>query len=316
MPQTEDHLLLERVADVLDTVTSERGWGQPPLLLRLQGGLDLDGRADLGLRELDGHPAQSLLGFSAPLSWTALGVSAEGWATPCTEGPHGYRVEAAPGAARTRVRSLVLLGHRGEAVGRLRWEDGRCLTEAPTEGLVIDCLRRALGRRTPPPATSTDVLFATMWLENVLAPPNCGAPTSLNDAETPQSSRRLTWRQACVLHPAVQLLAQGPAQDGRTHSGEDVVAMARSLGRVCGWTMVRQQVMQGWKAGLDPKLATWMDAGMVSRWLLDRRPGLDDLLEHLAGACSPSVLRRVRQSLVALGIDIASDEQAEHPDVA
>ncbi|HSH58877.1 MAG TPA: hypothetical protein VK988_04385 [Acidimicrobiales bacterium] len=53
-----------------------------------------------------------------------------------------------------------------------------------------------------------------------------------------------------------------------------------------------------WSGGWTP--------GMVSRWLLDSRAGLDELLGHVGEACSSSALRRIRQSLAALGVESTS----------
>lgn len=294
-------LQLERAFDAFDAITTERGWGQPPLLLRIQDGLDPDGGAELGVGELDGHPAEALLGFTAPMAWTAMGVSAEGWATSCADVPHGYRAEAPAGTTRERVRTLVLLSHWGDPVGRTRWEDGRSLDEPPTEGFVVDCLRRALGRPTPPPTATTTTLFATMWLENVLA-------------RSRQGGRRLSWDQAAALHPAVQLMGGERREVG--HEPVDVTGPALALGKVCDWSMVRQQAIRGWKAGLDAPLAVWMDTGMLSRWLLDRRPLVEELIDQLGGTCSPSVLRRIRQSLAAQEVDGGAAQGPGEPDVA
>ncbi|HSH62417.1 MAG TPA: hypothetical protein VK988_22760 [Acidimicrobiales bacterium] len=289
MDHTDDHLSLARAADAFDAIIHERGWGQPPLLLRIEGGLDPDKVAELAVRALDGHPAEALLGFSAPPTWTAMGVGAEGWATSCAAAPHGDQTEAPAGAGRERVRSVVLLGRRGGPVGRLRWADGRTLAQAPDEGRVLDCLARALGRATAPPSVSTDVLFATMWLENLAA-------------HGRGRRQPLSWDQAAALHPAGQLLAK----EGPPVHPDDLVPAAAALGRVCDWSMVRQQAMHGWNCGLDPALARWMDPGMVSRWLLDSRAGLDELLGHVGEACSLSALRRIRQSLAALGVESTS----------
>lgn len=110
-----------------------------------------------------------LLGFSAPLAWTAIGVSAEGWATECVDAGHGYRAEAPQGAPPTRVRSLVVMSRDGQISGQLREENGRVAREVPAEGLMVDCLSRALGRRTSPPAATTATLVTTCWLENLVA---------------------------------------------------------------------------------------------------------------------------------------------------
>ena len=124
--------------------------------------------AELAVRPLDGHPGQALLGFSAPMGWTAIGVSSEGWAGPYQGEVTGYSAVAAPGTRR-RVRAIVQIDRDGSLAGCARWRDGGIVAEAPTDGFVVDCLRRALGLGTPPPTTTTDTLFAALWLEGVEA---------------------------------------------------------------------------------------------------------------------------------------------------
>lgn len=285
MPEPVPATPLQRAADAFELIVAERGWGEPPLLLRTQGGVDPDQGAELAVRPLDGHPAESLLGFRAPIGWAAVGVSTEGWAVRYDAEPTGYRADAAPGAARQRVRSIVVVDRDHNLAGGLRWQDGRVINEAPAEGLVVDCLRRALGLRTPPPSTSTDVLFAVLWLEAVVA-------------AAPRGSRALTWRQAAGLHPAVRLLAG----DGQPQHSIDLVDSARALGRVCDWAMIRSQVIRGWDAGLGAPMATWMDAGMVSRWLLDRRPPLAELVSGARRRTTPAAYRRIVEALAGLGV--------------
>lgn len=159
--------------------------------MRLEHGLDPEAGAELGVKELDAHPGQALLGFSAPIAWTAIGVSAEGW--PCEE-------------------------------------NGRAVSEAPAEGLIVDCLRRALGRRTSPPAASTATLFATCWLENVVA-------------QARDTGRQVGWTATVVLHPAAPVLARS----GQVVKPGDLVEAATTFARLCVWTMVRHQVIAGWR---------------------------------------------------------------------
>lgn len=296
MDHTEVRHQLERVVDAFDTTITERGWGQPPLLLRLEASRSGCGDLELGMRALDRHPAAELLGFSAPLSWRAVGVSAEGWATPFSDfAPQGYRTKPTSASPRSRVRTLVLLDCGGELVGRARWEDGRQLAEPPNEGLVVDCLRRTLGRPTPPPTATTAVLFATMWLENVLA-------------ESRQGAGQLSWSDALSLHPAMQLLAR----ERHGAQVDDVEEAVRALGKVCDWSLVRQQVIHGWKADLPPSLAAWMDTGMVSRWLLDRGPDPNELFNQLSERCPTSVLQQIHRFL----LDVRVIRSAGEPDVA
>lgn len=136
--------LLERAIDVFDAVAEDRGWGCPPLLIGLGFSDDPGAEVEIAVKEIDEHPAEALLGFSAPASWTAIGVSAEGWAYPCHESGSCSRPGASGGARRERVRSLVLVGRDGRVAGRLRWPDGRVAGDVPSEGLVLDGLRHAL----------------------------------------------------------------------------------------------------------------------------------------------------------------------------
>jgi hypothetical protein len=138
-----------------------------------------------------------------------------------------------------------------------------------------------------------------MWLENVLV-------------HSRQAARRLSWSDVTALHPALQLLAC----DRFEPELDDVERLMRALGDACDWPMVREQTIRGWQAGLDPSLAAWMDAGMLSRWLLDRGPDVDELLHQLAATCSPPVLHPIRKSLAALGIVGAGGHPEGEPDVA
>lgn len=287
MPDPVHQEQLERAADAFDDLTDARGWGERPLLLCMEHGLDPEG-ATLGTKELDRHPAEALLGFSAPLAWTAIGVSAEGWATSCPDVDHGYRAAHGPPAGgadddspRSRVRSLVLVDRDEQAAGRLRWEDGRVVPEAPTEGLIVDCLRRAVGRRTSPPTQTTATLFTVIWLSNVVA-------------ATQRRHLQVSWPEVVALHPAVQVLVR----NGERVKPDKLMETADSLAQVCDWAMVRRQVIAGWRpCAIEARVAVWMDTGMLSRWLLDRWPTVDEWLEVLEVACPPVVLQRIRRSI-------------------
>lgn len=291
MPHANQQSQLDRALEAFDLIVSQRGWGEGPLLLRTRGGLDPDGGAELAVRPLDGHPAQALLGFSAPLGWTAIGVSAEGWARHYEGEPTGYSAMSVRGASRQRVRILHLLDRDGTAAGRLCWQDGRVHDEAPGDGLVVDCLRRTLGLPTPPPTISSDRLFATLWLEAIVSSGRRG-------------SRSMTWHHAASLHPAMQLLAQ----DEHGPEADDLVTTALALGRVCHWARVREQAIRGWNVGADASLAEWMDAGMLSRWLIEQHPPLDELTARARRRCTPATMRRVLQVLVELGVTVAPAE--------
>lgn len=283
MPNSSIRTALARAAQAFDLITTERGWGEPPLLLGTRGGVDPADGAELAVRPLDGRPGQALLGFSAPMGWTAIGVSSEGWAGPYQGEVTGYSAVAAPGARR-RVRAIVLIDRDGTMAGCARWRDGGIVDEAPTDGFVIDCLRRALGLRTPPPTTTTDTLFAALWLEGIVAGGRRGCQT-------------MTWRQVAHLHPAVQLLVQNGQE-----VPVDLVKTARAFGRACDWTMVRHQLIRGWKLGVEASVAVWMDTGMLSRWMVEQMPPVAELLPRARRRCSPAAFRQLVQALDDLGV--------------
>jgi hypothetical protein len=151
-----------------------------------------------------------------------------------------------------------------------------------------------MGRRTPPPAASTDVLFATLWLEAIVAAGRRGR-------------RTMTWHQAVGLHPAVQLLRK----EGQAPSGNDLVVAARALARAYDWTRVRDEAIRGWDVGVEKRLAVWMDIGMLSRWLLDRRPPLDELATGASLRCTPATIRRITEALAELEVATDTNEPVQ-----
>ena len=96
---------------------------------------------DVGILPLDGlAPTDVLLGAVAPADWAILGVATTGWARQLGR-RHG----------RVRAEVVVLVARDGRVVGRVRQGD-QVITEAPAYGVTLDCLQRALGLPTPPPA--------------------------------------------------------------------------------------------------------------------------------------------------------------------
>ncbi len=150
MPVPTQDVLFERVVDVFDAVAEDRGWGSPSLLIGIGCRDEPGAEVELAVKEIDEHPAEALMGFTAPGHWTAIGVSAEGWAFPYPEATDGHPSGNTADVVRERVRTLVLVSRDGRAVGKVRWQDGRVVEEAPAEGLVLECLRLALKQvRTP-----------------------------------------------------------------------------------------------------------------------------------------------------------------------
>ncbi len=114
--------------------------------------------ADVGVLPLDGRPpADLLLGTVAPPHWAVLGAAVGGRALSLDR----------PGDRATRAEVVVLVARDGRVVSRLRHGD-RVITEPPASGLTLDCLQRALGLPTAPPAVPPSHLLASMWLEQVV----------------------------------------------------------------------------------------------------------------------------------------------------
>ena len=135
--------------------------------------------------------------------------------------------------------------------------DDGTVMDEPGEGSVTDALRRCLGLATPPPPCPTNELFDAYWLRSVLA-----------------AGRRMTWREAAALRP------------------EPVVYEL-------DWTDVRRHAAAGSSPSprVSADVAAWMDDGMFARWVLADQPPVDWLLDQLAFAQLPNVMRRIRRAL-------------------
>lgn len=126
---------LEALADSLGRAIADNGGGVLVHVVARQAG------PDVGILPLDGAaPADVLLGAEAPAEWAVLGVATTGWARRL--GRRGGRV---------RAEVVVLVARDGRVVGRVRQGD-QVITEPPASGVTLDCLQRALGLPTPPPA--------------------------------------------------------------------------------------------------------------------------------------------------------------------
>ncbi|MEA2716154.1 MAG: hypothetical protein QOI99_471 [Actinomycetota bacterium] len=273
-----DLQVLDFLGHVADTLSSLPDDGRGAMLVHVA---PADDGLTVGFLDLDGQaPAEALLGTVAPEEWVALGVAAPGWAYPLDRTP------AAAVRQRRRTSSVVIVHRSGEVVCRLR-VGGELLHDPPEYGLTLDCLQRALGLPTAPPLTSTGDLFARLWLHNVV-----------RAAEERAGS--LTWAQARALHPAVQLLAGEEPVEG----ADDPVAAGRAMARVFDWENLRWQAVEGlWQAAcLTPTDAAWCDTGAFSRWVMDRRPGIDILLADVRRTAGSGIARRCTSVLHHLGV--------------
>jgi hypothetical protein len=238
-----------------------------------------------GFRELGGgeHPLDHLLGFVAPESWSAIGLVCYGWASPPAPEGSGGRPSEHPD--RRRVRVVTLLDRSGDERATATLDDGTVVDE-PGSGMVSDAMHRCLGLATPAPPVASGELFAAMWLTSVAS-----------------AGRRLTWNEAVMLHPAMQVLARS---GGRRPQVEELVSGGRSLARAMPWGELRLRAASGVSdggIGVSPDLAAWMDDGMFARWVLGGLPPFTPLLRRCASVLAPEVLRRLRRTLRAWNLD-------------
>ena len=141
---------LESLADSLCSAALDEGEG---VLVHI--GAEPSG-ASVGVLPLDGRaPTDLLLGATAPQDWLVLGVATRATARSLDSG-----------AKLGRAAVVILVARDDRVVGCLR-HNGRVITEAPTTGRTLDCLRLALGLPTPPPEVPPAHVFAVLCLERL-----------------------------------------------------------------------------------------------------------------------------------------------------
>lgn len=180
------------------------------------------------------------------------------------------------------ARSVCLMDRSGRMAGRTWLEDGTLIPSPPETGRLVDALRRTFGLPTAAPEFPASELLARLWLANVLAAGE-------------ESTTRLGWKQVRELHPSAEALrAVGVPLTGSTlDRAREVAASAWT------WSRLRLQAMGGeWLPALiPPELATWMDEGMFSRWVLEGTRSTAELLELVTPWVTPSVLMKLAQAV-------------------
>ena len=220
-----------------------------------------------------------LVGWVATADCQAVGVIATGRLRPMEGAPAGLI-----GPSRNGIRMACLVTRHGEVAWKMLLPDGATSDEPPTEGRMLDCLRRCFGLPTPPPPVGLGRLQVVAWLATVL--------------EQAQGSRRpLSWSEVSRLHPVAQALGAelgGP-------SSELVPALLRMAASVWSWEDFRLQAERepGLEDIVDPGLAAWMDEGMFARWVLSDLQSPDELLTALRPQLAPSAARRLAHAVHA-----------------
>ncbi|MGI8791974.1 MAG: hypothetical protein ACR2H3_02145 [Acidimicrobiales bacterium] len=254
---------MRELSHLIDRSVSNRGWAdQSAVLIRIR--LAQADDLELGMRDLDGHPAHELLGFDAPLDWAAIGISQLGRARQIdaagASGP-GQRLRVTTMLSRTGAEATVL---------RFRDDDTTREVDEPSQGLVSDTLHRCLALPTPRPDVPVDAFFARIWLDAI-------------SAHTPDGDT-LDWPAAARLHPAMT---------EATDNGLD--RRANQMARAIGWDGVRWQTVEGrWRPGrLTPVAAAWFDDGSFARWVQPDPAELAGLCKRFTPGATASLVRRL-----------------------
>ena len=157
---------------------------------------------------------------------------------------------------------------------RMNLPDGTSCNRVPEEGFMLDVLKRSLDLATPPPPSSIAPLELGAWIASI---------TTTSGTQ----GRRLDWDEAIRLHPAL----------GETTGEEtvEVLPLLRARNAADDWDLMRRLVASGLATAIapDPSVASWMDAGMFSRWVLDGLPSLADLLAMVRPHLESTAYRQV-----------------------
>jgi len=170
----------------------------------------------------------------------------------------------------------------GRMAGHTRLGDGTVIPTPPETGRLVDALRRCFGLPTAPAEFPPSELISRLWLASVLARSEDAAVT-------------LGWKQVRELHPSAEALRSvgvpltGPTLD----RAREVAATSWT------WSRLRLRAIEGeWLSPLiEPKLASWMDEGMFSRWVLDGTRTATELLELVTPWVSPSVFTKLARAV-------------------
>lgn len=224
-----------------------------------------------------------LIGWTAPPECAAVGMVATGHTRPLSEGVESLSLWH----AGAQIRMCCVVGRSGEVGWMLEGADGQTWAEAPSEGKMLDALKRCLGLSTTPPEVPAAEIHAAAWLSSVLE-------------QAIKSPNRLTWSDVARLHPLARLLKGDLVtsyQGDRSNAG-DLDDLVRIAANAWSWREIRAQACDGnLNALIAPELAAWMDEGMFSRWLMDLVPQVDQLVGALAGYLTPSAAERLRSVL-------------------
>ncbi len=230
------------------------------------------------------HPADILLGFVAPPSWTAFGLITAG---------RLHHLDATPwpdGATEGRtIRATVLLARTGETASIIE-HAGQPLEflPEPPQGWVADALARVLGRPTPPPAESLAGWVETVWLDHI-------ASLVLDQPGLVRS-----WPALARLHP---LAPDGPAVPGAV-----LAAQSAALNRQSHWGRIRR--LWGESLSERPPVSppggtsiapeNWFDDGSFARWSQRNLPPGEAVLPAILNGLPDALARELLEALTTV----------------
>lgn len=222
-------------------------------------------------------PLASLVGWVAPPTWDALGVSGpvEAWRGGRSAGPDD------PGGDATRC--TVLLERDAEAIMLAEMPGGGVAPTPAFADPITDVLSRALGRPTLPPDMTTAAWFEHRWIDALttaaLATPGL-----------------LTWDDAAALHPLC---------DGGRVAPETLALASLAAEQGISWQSLRagtSLVVDGTHhpaGGSAVALANWFDDGSFARWIQRDLPPVAELLDAVLATVPDAVADAILAALVA-----------------
>lgn len=232
------------------------------------------------------------LGHDLPAGWQATAVVATGRVHALDP---SHELPASVARAQSGGMRMCCVVSRA---GRVGWKvrlpptagspsatepGGHPLSEAPTEGMMLDVLLRAAGHPTPAPSVPAGDLLTLLWIEALLC------------AVDARPRWRAEWPDMIGLHPALPL---EPDTDP-----DEAEAVLESVGAWASWEDFRRRAVELPTGNLLPpaELARWMDEGIFSRWVMEPLPALDQAMRQVRPLLDSDAYHRLRRLSRSIG---------------
>lgn len=288
MPPDNDTAALDAIAEALDAAFGD---DPVPRLVRI---VDTAGAPVVSERPLD-DPISDLLSFTAPASWTALGLRFAGRARPFSSDHQSaatnvllsYRQDSASDDASTPVTVTVLLDRSDNSAGIMR--HGSQTTELPDigQGQLGDTMRRVFGLPTHPAPPNTVEFWIRCWLGRL-----ADSLDVLGNTE-----RYSTWPAVADLHP-------NTGECDLPGGVDMLVSHTRRLAEDWPWSRLRENpdVVVTPCPAIPHRTAQWMDDGMYARTVLTDIPTLEELADYLQPQLPDEIITGIAQTVTATGL--------------